>query len=518
MSKVCSCGGGRQIVSFTPARCEVCGLPFLTQEETAIGNEIIADATETRLVEAGLLRSAASFHVDGMSHLDEDEPSASGEIVASADEEVQRQSEEGEDRSAAEKEQRRITRRDLYIIFLTAVGTKIVGSLWDHGKRHLGISEDEEKRDEISKDLARSLNSADVSYAQAALNKGLNLRDLAVDDLGAGQIARGQLLMTLHEHTDGVNPWAAERKLAAFAGEDHDERVKAFLLERLGKVQGLLGKIGPAIKNLQLARGISGGNEQDQARLLRQLLNHAYLGVHLADLPFPERWDEFNALLSQAQDLMGVDKEIDGWANRSRRAKKFDVGHGILMFEAISVAARSGDDVKRRRNALEAHLNFIRLFQSHDQVNGWNRYTPLAAQALYLGELEFAEAVLDEAQAKTLGDPPENEHAARVKKFHGHEWLWHLIVKAALLIKRAKRLSRSDPTRSEFMGRARELLSVPLSKYKDPDALPYLGRVNLYYRQTIPAHETAIRAELTVKGNQPPSETHSAYLPTAREE
>ena len=252
-------------------------------------------------------------------------------------------------------------------------------------------------------------------------------------------------------------------------------KAKSSLYQKLAEIQGCRhGRVKEAIDTLNRAMVLE-NEEKTKSLIIRQILNQQYLSIDRDKVNLPELWIELNTTLEDGLDLIGVGKSKGD--NRLEKAIRFDnvSGPGILIFEALRETAEKKDSLKEMRKAMNWHLKLSLTLGLQRPGIAWNRLTPLAAQAIDLGDLEFASKVLRIAE-----DPPiasMSEYANKQKKYEGAEWLLYMLMEAAWNLAAAN-VSNNKMDKEKYSMNSLRLLRVIL-KHEDR-ILPVLRVANLY--------------------------------------
>ena len=134
----------------------------------------------------------------------------------------------------------------------------------------------------------------------------------------------------------------------------------------------------------------------------------------------------------------------------------------------------------------------------------WICYTRLAAQALALGEIKFAENVLKHAffyVTRTDTQNPVVRYARSQRENKGVEWLFHQVVFASL------HLAKHDP------GGAKTHLIEPLHRNNEIKCLTFARAAKLYEMETYPKNDKRRRIDAYVGAFNVPAQTHWTYFP-----
>ena len=286
--------------------------------------------------------------------------------------------------------------------------------------------------------IRHELTNAQVHTVEAALGRGENLRTLAATFLSQDHNGAHNFAQAVADHTDGSH---VGRAIAGFRTLLADSRLcpetQDAVRFRLAKALGLAGMVDAGSRELTALLSSREHPPITRVKYLRQAMNHSYLLLRDFELARPELWTVIQSCLHEAKEIMALSCPLSSEPTRClSTASRFHPGLGpaVLMFEALSDAALSESDRGATLHALKVHLDLVRALVGIDEVTGWNRYTPLAAQAMYLDQLDFASTVLDEAKDLSfrLGN------ARRQRQQEGAEWLLHLAQRGVLALKQGK--------------------------------------------------------------------------------
>jgi hypothetical protein len=389
-------------------------------------------------------------------------------------------------------------RRDFLVSILGSVLGAVVGTpvgtlIYDKFLRSSQIDQT------AAEYAARELTPEDVQWFDGALRSGKHLGELAQALHITGRHTVGLLADALAAHTDGQSPSRAIELLEELLKYDRPLEVKEYLLLRRSKALGAIGRVAEGLTDLEAIITLPTvvQDSSKQLEYLRQALNHSYIMLSPSELAQPASWVRFSDFLNKALGIFGVAQAPGHELHKSTQtACKYHsrLGPGILIFEAIFNAEQSREDPDECLRALRWQLDLIRLFESQDEVNGWNRYTPLAAQAIRLGHLSFAEQVLTQASSRP--------QAGKLEKLQGLEWLIHRALWTVLMLHRGSK------------ERAATILGG-LFEHRLQDRLwPYYRQLSAYAVQAgIYTGFDESLVDARVGAMNVPAITHSAYFP-----
>jgi len=306
-------------------------------------------------------------------------------------------------------------------------------------------------------------------------------------------------------HHGGTDPKSAEIALETLVKDQDDDQVKLHLLEDLGRVRALNGKVREGLRDLETAISlVPSSDDRTRVRLLRQTMSHAYIALPRDKVLKPDSWP-VRKYLREALEIMDLVPKSDPLSPlRIERAKEFHpaVGPGVLVFEAY-VRACEVSSVRERQRIFDWHLDLLKAIEADggDPLAAWIRHMPLAAQAIALGHIGFAQKVLDRAAAagRGVGRPGVVQFAAWQRENLGIEWLVLNVGYAALYLKRGERR------------KARQALEIPLRECAKAPSL--LRAAQLYRLATIPDKSENLRRQCQALAFNPPAFSHWTYFP-----
>jgi hypothetical protein len=481
IDNLCMCSEA-QLYSITSLFCGRCGRRIVSSENTEKEQEIVHEVTEgnpDRLSHGAVLIAAGEAEPD---------------ILPDC----------------------RITKRE-FVKTLRDLGIGIfLGLLAEPAKtlitrRSGAIDTDQEAREEASQRVrSLVLTEDDIRNAENTLLKEgvIILREQAKQYRHERQYAMSMLFDALADHAIGIQSKDAENDLNKLLYANPYPAVKSRLYFHRGRTRVFCGNTEEGLNDLDAAIGHAPKKDaKSRVEFLRQAMSHAYISIERANVLEPNKWTRISSKIREACDIVGLQNiSIDDFSERQKRAVAFDpiLGTGILIFEALMRAAEYRGDLKNCQRALEWHYNLIRTLEQNHPILGWIRYTPLAAQAIALGELEFAEKVLDRAHniaMSTNTADPVVRYARSQQENKGVEWLFHEVVFASLY------LAKHDPIR------AKAHLEDPLEPNNHTKCLTFARAAKLYEMETFPIDDIRQRIDASVGASHVSARTHWTYLP-----
>jgi hypothetical protein len=361
---------------------------------------------------------------------------------------------------------------------------------------------DEETRLRV---IASTLLDEHVRIVERAIEQGDDLYALANTFYGDAKYAAGLFAEQAAWHTEGLSPAKAAVHTRQLLSSVRSPYAEARVRFWLSKALAASGQIREALPELdQLLESSAVTDPIEKARYLRQAVSHSYIMLPLASVGEPSTWLDFRSYLSQLLSLLGLmdtqDLDPDG---RTKKALRFDpfIGPAALIFEATMLAEERRADRLESLRLLEWHLRLIRLVQGVDAFTGWIRYTPLAAQAIRLGQLKFAAFVLEQAANAASETQPVGKYVRRVREQQGLEWLLHRALVAVLFLERGNR------------GAALPILRELLDERLAHRLTPWLRQLKCYELRASGKVGTEELVDGRVGAMNAWSETHSAYFP-----
>jgi hypothetical protein len=417
---------------------------------------------------------------------------------------------------------------DELLKILEASGIKDIITLLDEPiKERIGLkhfSNEYNENNDIY--LNQTIDKSDIKKIQNTLNFSKNLDYLISKYDKKNRTSVSALIKAIKLYSFGSDPLKSKFIFGKLLEIELDPFVKAFILYHYAKTLTYTNPKGAlvGIKKLDEAlRLCPNDNIEMRLMILRQALVHSYICVEKDDVLNPEEWFNMQNYLDESIDILGIKNEdnlkiklIKASNVKISKIPKFNktIGLGILMFEAFKNAAFNYDNKRDNLRYLHWHLDLIKVFQKNDAVNGWNRYTPLAAQAISLGQLDFAKQVINLAYnyVKFPDNSIISSYANKQKENRGTDWLFFLVVKAAYHIAKSKDYS-NPKDRIAQIELAKSALKNPLDPNNSNKSLLFIRAAKLYNKEIIAEKNKMKRIETVTGAMNPPANTHWTYLP-----
>lgn len=478
-NRPCTCEGGGRIETSVTLLCGICGGRLLPHEKTEELENLTRQGTKgipSRLA-GGLYRFAKGF--------------GESDFVPG--------------------------RREVVVAIVSGIfGAVAAPVVW-----RLGLNYVEDDEDIRNRRRSSHLELGDVSAAEAALQalSASGDRNDFESKVSAyrvsGKHAVADLLIALAGHAIGVSPRKSELTFNDLISGDHDPEVRRYLLERRAKVRGLIGESNKGLDDLGAALKLTPEDGKSRLKLLRQIMNHAYVSIPFDDVLKPDRWSGVQENLRHALGILELHPDSSDWSDPSRidRAIIYDgfLGPGVLIFEALTRAAEAIDSPDECRRALQWHLDLITELVKAEPITGWNRYTPLAAQAIALDHLDFAQKVLSVARSDAIEN--RNKYAQLQYQNQGAEWLLHQIVQACLHLTVSEKLPSRSRRKVEEREKALAALEAPLDRQNYTKTATFLRQALLYKRLALGNDQREQKRDAYVGGFLTTAWTHWTYLP-----
>ena len=471
--KICTCDSTPVVTSLTTLYCGRCEGRFLS-------SEIISSIDAINQKETNL---DASQLPEGRFEQSEIELNKSKEDVAGSN------------------FQGKIARREFFSKinwWLKAITASFLASELNY-QIHNRISNSIETNKSIEEIEFSDISQIDIYYLDRALKSGHDLSQISHGAHKIGKHAFGLLVDALKTHTEGNRPREAVQIYSQLLNLNPAAEVKEYLLFRRSKAFCASGLVEKGIKDLDELLSLPKiiNNPKKRLEYIRQCLNHNYTILSNEEVSNPNSWTKFKSLLKTALDTIEINSvSQDNFDQITKKACQIDfsLGPGTLIFEAIYFAEQNKHDKNESLRALNWHLDLIRLFEKEDQINGWNRYTPLASQAIRIGQLEFAQKVLDEASR--------HPQAKKLENIQGIEWLLHRAIWAILMLKHGKK------------SRAATILRGLLDPKLSDKLWPWYRQLSAYaIKSGLFSKSKTQMIDTRVGAMNLPALTHAAYFP-----
>ena len=392
---------------------------------------------------------------------------------------------------------------------------------------YLGIRAGPPQREEEErgKENPQILTVEDVRQVEDALLKGVDLRGLARSCAVNRRNSMTLLLDALADHVSGRAPIAARNTFDYLLNNEfrrqYSDEVLAFLLFRRGKVRALTGEVNEGISDLD--ESIQLTDKRDQTRLLdrlRQAAGHAYSLIQAPDIQYPDRWTAMQTYVHKGLDILELspDATIEQQMTLVEKLEgknSATTAIGLLFALNMIRAQKYWDSDTKCRETLDYLLELQSKWEDSDPITAWNCLTPLAAEALRLDRLEFAEKALKKAQTYALSNEnnPLAVHARYQMKTSGIEWLFHNLQWVVLHMEKAYAARNSDQTKE--LDRANICLNEIFKADSSPSTMIVLRAAKLYEHEILlmqNANEHALNPTIT-ESYLTPAYSHWTFCP-----